>query len=139
MSNTTKPIIDAADLGPKELSAWLSKLALDADQAGQDTEMILHKLKSAEASLRYIAEDLGSRISYLASDKIIRSADHSSAVQEDLNNFRMIHVAVHGMQQTTLSLINRLLQASHTSADQDREVPFQVCAGQGLGTGSADR
>ncbi|MDM4995248.1 hypothetical protein QT351_09075 [Escherichia coli] len=78
------PCINAGDLTPSELREWIIHLANNAEIAGLATEHTLLKLQSAEHSLRSVLKDLEPRISFLVSDQIIHSEDHSSAIQEEL-------------------------------------------------------
>lgn len=123
-----RPVINAAGLGPVELAAWLSKMASDAKVSSENYSALLHELNSAERSLRYVSEELATRINFLASDRIIRSADHSTAIQEGLNVLTEISLAVHDSRQTILSCLTQLQQIERQDHIPDRKDHLQGCS-----------
>lgn len=114
------PCINAGDLTPSELREWIIHLANNAEIAGLATEHTLLKLQSAEHSLSSVLKDLEPRISFLVSDQIIHSEDHSSAIQEELATLNKVVGAIQGAQKAILSACSLLQQADcrgHLQAD----------------------
>lgn len=134
----TQPVINAANLSPEELSAWLIGMSTAAARARQGYSSVLFELKNTESSLRFAMADLESRISFLASDQIIRSADHSTAIQAELDSLRVIFAAVRDSQQTILSSVARLQKIANSSPDLCQQAHLQECAEQGLGKEKRD-
>lgn len=121
MNKQPQIIINAADLSPEQLREWISEMADYAKKADLDYEITSMKLSSAESSLRYFADNLKCRINYLSSDQIIHSADHSSAIQEELDTLRVLLAAVCDSQRTISALFPLLQKVSHNSPDQYRK------------------
>ena len=136
--NANVPHICTGGLEGRELADWLLRLSSVAVKVSQGYSAVLFELQSAESSLRYAIADLEPRINFLASDQIIRSADHSTAVQEDLDNLRMILAAVRNSQQTILSSVAQLRKIDHSTQSLCQQGPAQGCAGQELEKGIGD-
>ena len=126
----TQPVINAANLSPEELSAWLIGMSTAAARARQGYSSVLFELKNTESSLRFAMADLESRISFLASDQIIRSADHSTAIQAELDSLRVIFAAVRDSQQTILSSVAQLQRIERQATAPDRQDHLQEYAEQ---------
>ncbi|HBL7061407.1 TPA: hypothetical protein LSI07_000222 [Klebsiella oxytoca] len=98
------PCINAGDLSPEELRIWLNRVA---DSAGVKTDglfEIVSCLRRQADELKKPLETIQTKINYLSSPEIIRSADHSNSTQEDLRLLREIQQSVHDFRQSIDSL-----------------------------------
>lgn len=133
MNEKVQPVVNAANLGPEELAAWLFRVSRDAGVSTQDYSMPLFELESAATSLRYVSENLATRINFLSGPEIIRPEGHSTAIQAELDSLRVILAAVRDSQRTILSSVARLQQTAHSSPDLCQQAHLQECAEQESG------
>ncbi|EJF3712737.1 hypothetical protein ABCJ02_003881 [Salmonella enterica] len=114
-------IINAADFTPEQLSHWIVKMADYAKKSDLDYEITSMKLSNAERALLDVASALECRISYLTSDQIIHSADHSSAIQEELDTLQVLLASVRDSQRTISSLFPLFQKISHRLPVRERK------------------
>ncbi|MCO7512368.1 hypothetical protein NJH77_24275 [Serratia fonticola] len=112
MGNVTKkPCIFAGDLSPEELRIWLNQMAGSAGVHGDGIDSLATAVMSLQSEAAFVGTQLIKKIEFLADPEIIRSEEHSAAIQEDLRLLREICQSVHAFHQAIDTSLKQLIES----------------------------
>ncbi|HAC8237288.1 TPA_asm: hypothetical protein G0G78_12090 [Salmonella enterica] len=102
------PYINAGDMSPQELRDWLRGMDNSAgsmsDFDRRATDSVFESLKTRA---RELADDLTEKVNFLQSKEIIRSVDHTNAIQGDLLYYQGILRSVRDFLQAADSCVRK--------------------------------
>ncbi|EDW4548804.1 hypothetical protein ABN97_002470 [Salmonella enterica subsp. salamae] len=114
------PYINAGDMSPQELCDWLRGMDNSAGSTNdfyrRATDSALETMKTMA---REIADDLTEKVNFLQSKEIIRSAEHTNAIQGDLLYYQGILRGVRYFLQAADSCV-RKNQITAETEEQER-------------------
>ncbi|UIM99586.1 hypothetical protein [Yersinia ruckeri] len=130
MGNVTKkPCIFAGDLSPEELRNWLNQIADSAGVHSDGINSLVYAAQSLQAEAGLVGSNFLKKIAFLSDPEIIRSEDHSIAIQEDLRLLREIERSIHDFHQAILPSLSLLSENQAKKTLQERKGDDQATSG----------
>ncbi len=102
------PYIYAAELTPEELRIWLNQMADSAGRHNDGVQDLLTSVQLLALSAESLTPELIKKINFLSEVKIVRSENHSIAIQEELHLLREIAKSLNDFLESIPPLLTRL-------------------------------
>lgn len=115
------PYIHAGQLSPEELREWLNQLANSAGKHNNNLSSIALRVTGLVSDAKTIEPTLTNKITFLSSQKIIRSAEHSTVIQEDLHLLRGIEQSIHDFLQSIEPLLRLFSENQEMKTSQEQK------------------
>ncbi|MCE3116153.1 hypothetical protein LXD80_10110 [Enterobacter sp. ASE] len=117
---------DIRDLPSREIESWLSFAADECSKAKRGYPDIKVDIYNAKISLDRVVSQLDSTITFMSSDRLVRSEDQTSEAQAALRAASDLRLSILQTQRTILSCFDTFQRSRHQAPHQSHKCPSEA-------------